>query len=145
MQVFLLQTVPKLGQKGEVKNVSDGYARNFLFPKKWAQPATESLIRTASEQKVKKQSSKTEALSVLQKSLTTLTEALVFKRPATGETLFGSVSAKDIAQTLSEKGIPVSEKNIDLSHPLKHLGKTIVSIVLSGKKVGQVVVEIVKK
>ncbi len=145
MKVFLLQNVPKLGMKGEIKNVSDGYFRNFLSPKKMAQPATEALIKKVGEQKVKKQSSKTETFSLLQKSLATLVESIVFARPATGDTLFGSVSAKDIAEELTQKNITVTEKNIDLEHPIKHLGTVSVPISLSGKKAGQVKVEIVKK
>lgn len=142
MKVLLLQDVPKTGKRGEVKNVSDGYARNFLFPKKLAKPATDALAHAVERQVENKKKAKENALSSLESAIKNFSETLVFERGANGETLFGSVTAKDIAEALAKKGVRVTEKNIDLKHPLKQLGSVSVSVSVGGKKTGNIPVEI---
>lgn len=142
MQVILLRDVAKTGKKGEVKNVSDGYARNFLFPQKWARPATDALARAVVQQAEKKKKNKESALSSLESAVRAFSETLVFTRGANGETLFGSVTAKDITQALAQKGIRITEKNVDLEHPLKQTGRFSVPLVLNGKKIRNISVEI---
>lgn len=142
MQVFLLQDVAKLGVRGEVKNVSDGYARNFLFPRKLARPATETLVMETRRQEAQKEFQKKQKANFLRSALATFHETLFFERSATGHVLFGSINAKEIAGALQEKGLDVSEKNIDLPHPLKNIGVTVVSIVYDGKKVNDIQVDI---
>lgn len=143
MKVLLLQNVAKLGMKGEVKNVSDGYARNFLFPKKLAKPATSEMALHVAQTIKEKGEKKKQQISQLESSIRAFSEVLTFSRPAGGETLFGSISAKDISAELNVLGIPVTEKNVDLPHPIKHLGQHQVEIILNGKKVREISVEAV--
>lgn len=142
MKVLLLQDVPKLGRKSEVKNTSDGYARNFLFPKKLAIPATTRLAEQVSAQKAQEESQKKLHRSSLESSIRAFSEVLIFERPSTGNTLFGSVGVKDVVEALKTRGITLTEKNVDFTHPIKQLGKISVPIVLNGKKVGDIKVEI---
>lgn len=142
MQVLLIQNVTKLGLRGEIKNVSDGYARNFLFPKKMAKPATNSLIDQVKKYKIEQGLQKDRKRSILESSIAGFRETLVFMRPATGDTLFGSVSAKDIVYALKTKGVDITEKNIGMDHPLKHLGKISVPIIIDGGKRGEITVDV---
>ncbi len=142
MQVLLIQNVAKLGLRGEVKNVADGYARNFLFPKKLAKPATDSLVDQVKKQKIQKNLQKEQNRSLLESSIAKFRETIVFSRPAMGNTLFGSVSAKDIVHELKAKGIEITEKNLDLPHPLKRTGTVVIPIVMDGKKKGEITVDV---
>jgi large subunit ribosomal protein L9 len=143
MKIFLLQNVAKLGLRGEVKEVSDGYARNFLFPQNLAKPASEAMALHIAKTAKEKGEKKKQRASQVESAIREFSQILTFSRPAGGETLFGSVSAKDISAELSKLGLSVTEKNIDLPHPIKHLGQHQVGIVLNGKRVKEVAVRVV--
>ena len=110
MKVILLQDIKNIGKKGTIKEVSDGYARNFLFPKKLAQIAVADSIKKVEEMQ-KKQMAKTISGQ----------EFLIQAKDKDGK-LFGSINAKDIANKLKEKNIEAEAKNIILSHPIKEVG-----------------------
>ena len=125
MKVILLQDVKALGRKGDIKEVADGHARNFLFPKKLAQPADkgnlnildhEMKLRMVREQKMQE---KAEAQS---KEITEKTFVLLAKS-GDGGRLFGSITNNDICQALSDAGINVEKKKIDIPEPIKTLGQ----------------------
>ncbi len=125
MEVILEQDVEKLGTRGQIVAVADGYARNYLFPRKLAVPATpanrkrlEQLRVVAVRQEAKEKSD----AELLAKQMTGL--ALTLARKA-GETdqLFGSVTASDVAEALAARGFHVDKRKIVLDDPIKVLGE----------------------
>ena len=146
MQVLLLQDVKGLGNAGEVKNVADGYARNFLIPRKLAVKATPAelqraeAIQRAALRRQQKEESEAEALAAELAQV-----VLTFKAKA-GESgkLYGSVTTGHIAEALSEKmEMEFDKRKIALEDSLRELGEHEVSIKLSPTVTGtiQVVIE----
>ena len=125
MDVILEQDVEKLGTRGQVVVVADGYARNYLFPRKLAVPATPAnrkrleQLRSAMVRQEAKEKSDAELLA---KQLTGLSLTLVRKAGETDQ-LFGSVTAMDVAEALATKGFQVDKRKIILDDPIKVLGE----------------------
>ncbi|MCL4499404.1 MAG: 50S ribosomal protein L9 [Chloroflexi bacterium] len=125
MKVVLRRPVEGLGNPGDVKEVSDGYARNFLIPKGLAQLATAAQLKVITDQKV----SKMQSLSRQERENRALAERvaqthLTFKAKV-GEQhrLYGSVTSHDIAERLSEAlGQPIDKRKVELKEPIRHLG-----------------------
>lgn len=130
MKVLLLEHIPQVGHKYDVKNVRDGYARNFLFPRNLAEPATEKTLRTVATQKATaaQQHEKEGA------EYKTLADAaggapLVFAMKVGGKgQVFGSVSAADIAAALATRGQEIKKEWIALDEPIKTTGEKIVPL-----------------
>jgi large subunit ribosomal protein L9 len=125
MQIILIQKVDKLGMPGDVKNVSDGYATNFLFPKKLARQATAQAIKESIDQK-KKQTNLQNKNSVLiehhQNIIKDKTINLLVKSSAKGH-LFAAVTAGQIASEINQRfKIDVQTKDIKIDKPLKTTG-----------------------
>lgn len=124
MKVVLLQDVKSLGKKGDVCEVSEGYARNFLLGKKLAVEATAANLNTLKLQKANADRIAAEQLAEAQATaerLSAVTATVAIKAGENGKT-FGSVSAKEIAQALAEQGIEVDRKKIVLPDPIKEFG-----------------------
>lgn len=122
MQVVLLTDVKKIGKKGEIKNVSDGYARNFLLAKKLAEIATPAAVAHAKKQEAEKRAQETAVLMELKKLAADLKNVqLVIKAKNKGGKLFGSITAKNVAAALMQAGHVVPEKIISVGH-IKELG-----------------------
>ena len=136
MKVILVQDVKSLGKKGDIVNVSDGYARNMLFPKKLAVEATPKNIndlklQKAHEEKVAKEN--LEAAKAFKAELETKEVTVSIKVGENGRT-FGSVSAKEIADAAKDQlGIEVDKKKLQLDNPIKELGTTVVALKLHTK------------
>lgn len=135
MKVFLKSDVPGLGKANEVKNVSDGYARNYLFPKGLAAPATESNLKAAQvfaeTQKAREDRIRERGLRIAEQLKTT---PLKFKAKA-GETgrLYGSITSADIATTIGRALNMQFDKHwIVLERPLRDVGTHVVDIKLDG-------------
>ncbi|HHT06471.1 MAG TPA: 50S ribosomal protein L9 [Hydrogenispora sp.] len=131
MKVILLSDVKALGKKGDLKEVSAGYARNFLFPKKLAVEATPGNLRRLEEEKVrqKEQAAKDEATArQLAAQLDGLT--LTFETKAgEGGKLFGSITGKDIVDRLQqETKIELDKKQLNLPEPIKAMGEHEVAV-----------------
>ncbi|MGI5879954.1 MAG: 50S ribosomal protein L9 [Syntrophomonadaceae bacterium] len=131
MKVIFLQEVKGKGKVGEIKEVSDGYARNFLIPKGLAEEATKTRIKEVEEQTLRqsklKEKEKADALQ-LQQQLEGKTIHIKAKTGG-GDKLFGAVTAKEVAQSLKEQHkINIDKKKIDLGEPIKHLGEYQVKI-----------------
>ena len=125
MKVILLQDVKGKGKKGQMLEVSDGYARNFMLPKKMAIEATPDAINTmrmndkATQERIAKE--KAEALAV-SKQLRELTVTVVAKGGGNGR-LFGSVTNAEIADALEKKtGIKLDKRKIVISDAIKNVG-----------------------
>lgn len=132
MKVIFIKDMKGQGKKGQVKEVSEGYAQNFLFPRGVARPATEGNMKTleqqnASEQK-RKQQEKDEAVA-LGKQLEEMT-VTVKAKSGEGGRLFGAITSKQIAETLAAQNIKIDKRKIELSEPIRHLGVTQVPVKL---------------
>lgn len=130
MEIILIENIDKLGSRGQIVKVADGYGRNHLLPKKLAVAATTQNRKWVDQQRQKflKQEAKERADS---EDLAKLMEEvrLVFKRK-TGEqgTLFGSVTAMDIAEQLTAQGYNIDRRKIHLASPLKSMGEHAVPV-----------------
>ena len=130
MKVILLDDVAKLGRRGDVRDVSDGYARNFLIPKKLALSATSGNLNNLEHIK-KQQDAKAGRIKSDAETLRARIEALTYeeRRQASEEgKLFGSVTSQDIAEFLESKGVKIERRRIHLDEPIKALGETRVPI-----------------
>ncbi len=126
MKLILLEDVKGSGKKGDVVNVSDGYARNFLLPKKLAKEATSSAVHEIEVKKESLRLKEKEQMEKAQKLASGIEEMSVTIYAKTGESdrLFGSISTADIAKALKkEYDIEVDKKKISLGDHIKALGE----------------------
>ena len=133
MKVILTSDVEKLGKSGELKEVAEGYARNFLMPRKLAVPATGGAYRAwqhdiASREEKRKREREDAEIAATRIASTTLTMGV---KVGEGCKLYGSITSKDIADALERRGIVVDRHKIDLEEPLKMLGTYKVAIKVS--------------
>jgi large subunit ribosomal protein L9 len=130
MKVIFLKNVPK-GKRGEIKEVANGYARNFLFPKGMALPATPSAIKAAkvmSDEKAENQARQHEELSRIVQELEGK-EVHFMARAGTKGRLHGAITTANIADELSRlAGFDIDKKKVELKEPLHHLGSYEVMI-----------------
>jgi large subunit ribosomal protein L9 len=133
MEIILLQDVKALGKKGEIVKVSDGYARNFIFPKKLGLEATKQNLYDLNTQKAaeaKKQKEILEEAKNQAKNLDELTIKVTIKAGEGGKT-FGSVSTKEITAALKEQfGQDIDKKKLQLNDPIKNAGTYTVPVKL---------------
>ena len=144
MKVILLDDVAKLGRRGEVRDVSDGYARNFLLPHKLALNATAANLKNLDAIKASQESKATKARSESEEQAR-LIEGLAFAqiRQASDEgKLFGSVGKGDIAAFLAQHGVEVERRRIMLDEPIKTLGEVSVPIRLPADVTAQLKVSV---
>lgn len=131
MEIILLQDVEKVGKKGEVANVSEGYARNYLLPRKLAEMATPGRIaqvRKMMEEKaaaVRREAERAdETRDLLAKTVLTIPAPT-----GSGERLFGSVTNQDIADAIyAARKIKVDKRNVELEEPIKMVGTYMVKV-----------------
>lgn len=133
MQIILTEDVKSLGKKGELVNVSDGYARNFILPKKLGLEATPKNLNDLKLQKAaeeKRQKELLEEAQKLGKEIETKTVIMKIKAGAGGRT-FGSISSKEISASLKEQfGYDIDKKKMNLPEPIKTIGIHTVPIKL---------------
>ncbi|OAA30131.1 50S ribosomal protein L9 [Kosmotoga arenicorallina S304] len=145
MKVILLKDVPKLGKKGELKEVSNGYGRNYLIPRGLAVEATSSelaKLRAQREQKEKHEEMIRRKSEDLLKKLLQKHFRLKAKAGSSGK-LFGAITSKDIAELISkELQIEFDRKHIILSDNIKKLGDYEIEIKLPGNVRGKIKVSI---
>ena len=146
MKVVLLADVKGQGKKGDLVNVSDGYARNFLFPKKLAMEANATILNEiknkAEAESYKKAEDKKAALQLSEKL-----KEIVLKYKSTGGAdgkLYGAVTAKDIADKLSaDYGITVDKRKIVIAETIKTVGQYVLDVKLYPEVVAKLHVEVV--
>lgn len=148
MKVILKADIKGVGKKDEVINASDGYARNFLFPKNLAVEANnENMSKLKAKQdsaKFQKNQEREEALKVADK-LSKILLKIKVKAGANGK-IFGGVSAKEIAQELEEEyGIKVDKKKIDLKETIKVLGVQTIEIRLFEGVIGNLKIDVISE
>lgn len=125
MEVILTQDVEKLGKRGDIVNVSSGYARNFLFPKKLAEEATPKNIKRWEKERELRELKEKEIAAELKTKAEKIRNLVVEIEAKAGEggRLFGSVTAGDIAEAIKEiTGEEIDRKKIQLEEPIKSLG-----------------------
>jgi len=147
MKVILLDDVSKVGRRGEVRDVSDGYARNFLIPKKLALSATAGNLKNLDHIK-KQQEAKADRIKGDADATRRRIEVLTYEehRQASEEgKLFGSVTAQDIADFLAAQGLKVERRRITLDEPIKALGETTVAVRLHPDVVAHLRVSVVRQ
>jgi large subunit ribosomal protein L9 len=146
MKVVLLDDVAKVGRRGEVRDVSNGYARNFLIPKKLALTATAGNLQNL-EHIRRQQDAKAGRIKTDAEALRDRIEALTYteQRQASEEgRLFGSVTAQDIVDFLEQHRIVVERRRIALDEPIKALGETTVGIRIHPEVTAQIRVNVVR-
>ena len=130
MRVILQKDVKNVGLTGDIVSVKNGYARHFLFPKKWAVPFTEGSLASARHRRDLIEAKKKKALLLRQTLSDKLKDIkLSFEKPASAEgRLFGSLTVFEISKKLQELGHEVDKKAIKLPAPLKQTGMQKVSL-----------------
>ena len=145
MKVILIEDVKSLGKKGEIVNVSDGYARNMLFPKKLGVEANAKNINDLKLQKAHEDKVAQEVLAEAKSLAEEISkkEVTVSIKVGEGGKTFGSVSSKEIAEAAkSQIGLELDKKKIQLPSPIKTLGVTMVPIKLHPKVTAELKVKV---
>ncbi len=145
MKVILMRDLRHTGRRGEVVEVKPGFARNFLFPKGAALEATPGNVKFFSQQKKKIDAHHAKECDEATRIAGQLAEIRIeiAKRVGESETLYGSVTATEIAEGLAAKGAEVDRRRIDLEGGIKTLGEHPVRIHLHPEVVAEVVVKVV--
>jgi large subunit ribosomal protein L9 len=147
MKVILQENVEGVGHLGDLLEVSDGFARNYLLPRQKALEANPRNVKALEHakrvmaEKAKKEKLEIEALAKKMSAVSLTIPAQVGK----DDKLFGSVTAKDIAESLAEQGFTVDRRKIQLAHPIKELGTVAVPVKLHRDVTATVSVHVVRK
>ena len=130
MKVYLLEDVKGQGKKGEIIHVSDGYAQNFLFKKNLASPATADVINSVEiKNKTLAYHKEQERLAAIEKAAQLKGRKIVLKaRHGEQGKIFGSITAKEIAEALLSAGEKIDKKDIELKAPIKETGEYPLSV-----------------
>jgi large subunit ribosomal protein L9 len=145
IEVILREHVEHLGDRGEIVKVADGYARNFLFPRKLALAVTEENKRQIERDRAKAELREAEERRVgeaLRSKIESL-DVSIARRVGEHDTLYGSVTSADIAEALQAQDVAVDRRKIQLPDPLKTLGEHVVPIKLTREVTAQVKVKVV--
>jgi len=147
VKIILLEDVSKVGRRGEVRDVSDGYARNFLIPKKLALGATAGNLKNLEH--IKNQANaKADRAKADAEGIRAQIEALVYeeRRQASEEgKLFGSVTSQDLVDFLDKHGVKVERRRVQLDEPIKTLGESSVPVRLHADVTAQLRVSVVRE
>jgi large subunit ribosomal protein L9 len=145
MEVILREHVENLGSRGEVVKVADGYARNYLLPRKLALPVTEGSRRQIERERAKFDAREAEEKKVAEAIASRLADIEVVIARKVGETdaLYGSVTTADIAEALAAQGVEVDRRKLQLADPIKKLGDLDVPVKLHREVAGSVKVRVV--
>ena len=147
MKVLLLQDVKAHGKKGDIIEVSDGYAKNFLIKKKMAIQATNQVINETNQKKAselrKLEIEKQEAIKLAER----LSGNTIIVEIACGDNgkMFGSVTAKEISDALLKSGYDIDKKKINLKEPIKSLGTFSVEVKVYANVTSTIKINVVKK
>jgi large subunit ribosomal protein L9 len=147
MEVILREDVDRLGNRGQVVKVADGYARNFLLPKRLAVAATDAnrkiveQERQAHLRKEAKEKSEAEDLSKLMNGLT----VTIAQKAGENDQLFGSVTSKDVADALAQQNYNIDRRKVHLEEPIKQLGEFKVPVKLHKDVTAEITVQVVKE
>ncbi|MEZ5120138.1 MAG: 50S ribosomal protein L9 [Solirubrobacterales bacterium] len=130
-EAILLKDIEGVGERGTVVEVSKGYLRNFLIPRKLAQPATKGAIQAAQVRMAQLERAKAEAIERAKENAATLSRTVLTIAQQAGDDgrLFGSVTSQDIADAIRDaRGLKVDKRKINLEEPIKHVGTYMVDV-----------------
>jgi large subunit ribosomal protein L9 len=130
MEVILREEIEKLGNRGEIVRVADGYARNYLLPRRLAVPATQANKKIVEQERmahVRREAKEKGEAQDLAKLLDGVTVTLA-EKAGDMDQLFGSVTAKDIAEALAKQNFAIERRKIHLDEPIKQLGEHKVTV-----------------
>ena len=147
MEIILREHVENLGRRGDVVKVANGYARNFLLPRKLALTVTEGNRKQIEREKKVADARETEDRQTADALATRIgqVEVVIARRVGETEALYGSVTTADIAEGLASKGLEIERRKIQLAEPIKQLGEFVVPIRLHRDVAAQVKVVVVKE
>jgi len=147
MEVILRNHVEHLGNRGDIVKVADGYARNYLLPRKLALLATEGNKKRVERERKLFEAAEAEQRSAAEAIASRLTaiEVAIARRVGENDTLYGSVTNADIADTLKDKGFDIDRRKILLPDPLKALGEVTVPVKLHRDVTAQLRVQVVRE
>lgn len=137
MKVILLTTVPKIGKKDDIKEINEGYARNFLFPNKLATPATPTLIQKVELAKKAIRVEKEVQNDLLDRNLKQIEGVEIILKEKTNEkgSLFASIHKDELVKALKKQHhIDVAEEFILMPKPIKELGEHTIEVSIKNKK-----------
>jgi large subunit ribosomal protein L9 len=144
VKLILQESVPSLGEAGELVRVKPGYARNYLIPRGKAIVATESNVKRLEHQKrvvAERVTKELKELLALRDRLRALTLEVTAQAGEEGK-LFGSVTAANVAELIAAQGVEIDRRRIDLAEPIKTLGEHLVSVKLHREVVAEVRVRV---
>ena len=130
-EAILLKDVEGVGERGEVIDVSKGYLRNFLIPRKLAQPATKGAVQAAQREAQAETRAKEQAVTRSQEHADLLNRTVLTISQQAGEDgrLFGSVTTQDIVEAIRDaRGITVDRRKVHLEEPIRHVGTYMVVV-----------------
>ena len=147
MQVILLQDIDKIGKKYEIKNVKDGYARNFLIPNGLVKLADQKTMKWLKIQKEIEEKKAEKKLKKIQELTTAIDgqEIIISVKVGEEEQLFESITAQKISEKLKELGFEVKKSQIELKQPIKEIGEFSVKIKFEDNLEAEIKVIIIKK
>lgn len=147
MKIILMEDVPALGRRGEVREVATGYARNFLLPKKLAVEATDANLRNLEQIKRQRAREETKAREDAQAAAARIAalSMTVTTRASEDGRLYGSVSAQEVVSFLERNGIAVERRRVLLEEPIKALGDYQVGVRLHGDVTASLPVSVVRE
>ena len=147
MDVILREDIDKLGARGQVVNVTPGYARNFLLPRRLAVAATESnkkIVEQERQSHLRKEAKLETEASDLGKMLTGVSITIA-QKAGENDQLFGSVTSKDVAEALEKKNYTIDRRKIQLDEPIKQLGEHKISVRLHRDVTAEITVNVVRE
>jgi large subunit ribosomal protein L9 len=147
MEVILREHVENLGRRGDIVKVAEGYARNFLLPRKLALAVTDSNKRQIERERKVAEMRETEEKTQAEAFASRLANIVVAIARRVGEhdTLYGSVTSADIAHALEKQGFDLDKRKIQLAEPLKQLGEFFVPVKIHRDVTAQVKVTVMKE
>ena len=145
MEVILREHVEHVGQRGEIVKVADGYARNYLLPRKLALPVTEGNRRQVERERAKFEVREAEEQRVAEAIADRIAnvELVIARKVGETDVLYGSVTASDVADALAAKGFEIDRRKLQLAEPIKKLGAFELAVKLHRAVTGTVKVKVV--
>lgn len=145
MEVILRDHIDNVGRRGEVVKVADGYARNYLLPRKLALIATPGNLKQVERERVKLDAKELEEKSAAESIAARMSgvEVVISRKVGETEALYGSVTSADIAESLLKRGFDIDKRKIGLREPIKKIGEQTVPVRLHREVVVQVPVKVV--
>jgi len=147
MKVILLKDVENLGNEGEVVTVADGYGRNYLITREFAVEATKTsmeMLERRKEKEAKKAERELAAAQELKEKIENADVTITVKAGENGR-LFGSVTNKDINESLTKQGIDVDRRKMQMDEPIREIGEKVVPIKLHKDVVAELNVKVISE